>query len=105
MCCLLMVPVNFCGHELEVGIYWVPTKLAPASYAHAARQVCLLFLLLLMREVKIMAAPFFATQQGTIIRPLGAIFCQGEHGPYGQDSLCCPLDRSFIPTSMGLAPN
>lgn len=85
-CCLLMVPVNCYGHELEACTYRVPTKVAPASCAHTACQVRVLFLLPSMREVK-MAVPFYAAQQGTIIRPLGAIFCQSERVPYGQETL------------------
>lgn len=42
-CCLVMVPVNCYGHELEACTYCVPTKVAPASYAHTACQVCVLF--------------------------------------------------------------
>lgn len=49
-----------------------------------------------MREVKKKnqektAVPFYAAQQGTIIGPLGAIFCQSERVPYGQETLPCGL--------------
>lgn len=57
----------------------------PATHTQLARYA-FFFLLPLMREVK-MAVPFYAAQQGTIIRPLGAIFCQSERVPYGQETL------------------